>query len=67
MGTNYYVKTDDGEVHIGKRSAAGWYCWDCRQTLCKGRVHYGDGYFDRCPICGKGLLKLEGLTETAVG
>ena len=36
MGTNYYWKDkhenceyeDDIQVHIGKRSAAGLYCWD---------------------------------------
>lgn len=32
MGTNWY--TLKGE-HIGKSSAAGWYCYKCRLTLCK--------------------------------
>ena len=32
MGTNFY--TTKG-VHIGKRSAAGMYCWHCRTTLCE--------------------------------
>lgn len=31
MGTNFYI----GNKHIGKRSAAGLYCWDCGLTLCK--------------------------------
>lgn len=45
MGTNFYVagwrerdeqvSDMDPAVHIGKRSAAGPYCWDCRLTLCK--------------------------------
>lgn len=41
------LRTADGEsidLHIGKRSAAGFYCWDCRLTLCLGgeqAVHYG--------------------------
>jgi hypothetical protein len=37
MGTNFYgIDKRTGErVHIGKRSAAGLYCWDCRLTLCK--------------------------------
>lgn len=44
MGTNFYTiditkneKIDhmDPEFHIGKRSAAGLYCWDCDITLCK--------------------------------
>jgi len=43
MGTNYYtINTDerkidhmDPEFHIGKRSAAGMYCWNCGLTLCK--------------------------------
>lgn len=41
--------------HIGKRSAARLYCWDCNKTLCKGGeegVHYGKGFFDACPSCG---------------
>ena len=50
MGTNFYwhvdlgqlptgeavrIDRDDPNVHIGKRSAAGMYCWDCDVTLCK--------------------------------
>lgn len=48
MGTNFYLKghrgDDDPKYHIGKRSAAGLYCWDCRITLCKGgesAIHRG--------------------------
>lgn len=54
MGTNFY--TLDGR-HIGKRSAAGRYCWDCRVTLCKGRIHYSEGFYDACPKCGAVPLK----------
>ena len=52
MGTNFYwivtgtaavpsdvkvpIEEDSPEVHIGKRSAAGPYCWDCGVTLCEG-------------------------------
>lgn len=32
MGTNFYVR----KQHIGKRSAAGPYCWNCDATLYKG-------------------------------
>ena len=45
MGTNFYKikrvdnKIEEGE-HIGKRSAAGEYCWDCRRTL----SIYGDEF-----------------------
>jgi hypothetical protein len=35
MGTNFYVTGTDEKVHIGKRSAAGPYCWDCKRTLCQ--------------------------------
>lgn len=54
MGTNYYwadklaedpSNKDDINVHIGKRSAAGTYCWDCGTTLCLDGaryVHYGE-------------------------
>ena len=64
MGTNFYTKTD--ERHVGKRSAAGGYCWDCRMTMCPGgesQVHMGralpwePGYVPWpkiCPQCGAG-------------
>jgi hypothetical protein len=41
--------------HIGKRSAAGMYCWDCKQSLCKGgdvNVHMDRGFYTNCPRCG---------------
>ena len=54
MGTNFYKL--DG-THIGKRSAAGQYCWDCEITLCKNGnegVHYSaSDWYDKCPKCGK--------------
>ena len=64
MGTNFYWigKThedgeDDPSVHIGKRSAAGLYCWDCGTTLCSDgteRIHYGRvDFFKTCPNCNK--------------
>lgn len=74
MGTNFYwidstfknededdeldVFEDEYRRHIGKRSAAGLYCWDCKVTLCPGgeeRIHYGDGtahWHKTCPKCG---------------
>lgn len=73
MGTNFYLmaqeaacpeckrpydkpKKVEGE-HVGKRSAAGYYCWDCNRTLNKGGlagVHQsGFGFWDACPNCGK--------------
>ena len=40
MGTNFYlgkyVYETKYENHIGKRSAAGLYCWDCDETLIIG-------------------------------
>jgi len=64
MGTNFYwiKKTsedrDNIQDHIGKRSAAGRYCWDCGTTLCvhygTHDVHSGNGkWSDVCPACGK--------------
>lgn len=41
--------------HLGKRSAAGPYCWDCDMTLCLGgpsAVHSGVGFHSKCPRCG---------------
>jgi len=34
MGTNFYFGKEETGVHIGKRSAAGLYCWDCGVSLC---------------------------------
>src|SRR5574341_759441 len=71
MGTNFYWlepaprcphcdkeigEPSEGE-HIGKRSAAGLYCYDCGVTLCRGgesHIHYsrnGD-WHEACPKCG---------------
>jgi hypothetical protein len=67
MGTNFY--TLKGE-HIGKRSAAGEYCWDCGITLCKGGnkdIHYArSGWYDSCPKCGK-KYEEEGLDHSSAG
>jgi hypothetical protein len=78
MGTNFYwvrrenaAESDEDAYderasrHIGKRSAAGLYCWDCCMTLCRGgeaQIHRGDGWgeersrkwYDTCPRCGQG-------------
>jgi hypothetical protein len=73
MGTNFYIKghrnNDDPKYHIGKRSAAGVYCWDCGVTLCAGgasRVHYGDKWLEACPKCGK-LPGKEPLDQSCAG
>ena len=84
MGTNFYLNTDESrpslenytgmstlqEWHIGKRSAAGWYCWDCRRTLCRGgeqSVHQGkSAWHEACPVCG-GQPRKEGLADGAAG
>ncbi len=64
VSTNYYAhprpsEEDDpwGEAgHIGKRNAAGRYCWSCRRTLCAGgesAIHTGYGtWLDKCSGCG---------------
>ena len=47
MGTNFYFMTGPNPnewKHVGKRSFAGWYCWDCH-TLLKGLL--------KCPSCGR--------------
>ena len=69
MGTNYFwlmdsVKTpmgkilelddDNPDIHIGKRSAAGWYCYNCKITLCvqgQSGIHFDSIWYDRCPKC----------------
>jgi hypothetical protein len=63
MGTNFYLRSGE---HVGKRSAAGMYCWECGVTLCKNGeegIHYGcrqEGHsafcdchwHKECPVCG---------------
>jgi hypothetical protein len=72
MGTNFYVSNSE-KTHIGKRSAAGLYCWECGVSLCKEgeeRVHYGTGnpkeWHEVCPKCGKKETK-ESLEESTTG
>lgn len=67
MGTNFY--TEKGK-HIGKRSAAGRYCWDCKVTLCKqgeSFVHRDAEWFDKCPKCGKSTKAKKGLSTSSAG
>lgn len=73
MGTNFYLKgytnSDDPECHLGKRRPAGYYCWDCGITLCKGgedRIHYDDEWYDSCPECGNKPIE-ENLEESSTG
>lgn len=51
-GTNYYIKGKD--IHIGKSSDGGLFCWKCRCTLAvdgmKGIVN-GE-MLNNCPHCG---------------
>ncbi len=84
MGTNFYwiksnVKTDETVSkdnifdHIGKRSAAGGYCWDCGTTLLINYgthgVHRGDKdarWSDVCPSCGKSTPRKENRYSAAM-
>ena len=73
MGTNFYFRghrdDDNPEFHIGKRSAAGLYCWDCRITLCRegeSKVHKRPTWYNSCPSCGQMPVK-ESLEVSAVG
>lgn len=82
MGTNFYwrlgmenspVPGDDDwdsmdiRVHIGKRSAAGQYCWDCDVTLCKGgnaEIHMGrTEWWNACPKCGSLPVPHDGFSS----
>jgi hypothetical protein len=66
MGTNFYWLekepcdhcgrgASEGD-HIGKRSAAGLFCWDCGETLCEGgnaAVHFSrHAWAKTCRKCG---------------
>jgi hypothetical protein len=88
MTTNFYfVSTAEGanaaaaDYHshghpvsdfIGKRSAAGPYCWRCKRTLHRGgeeSVHKGRGadlFYTACPSCGDEMPKL-GVREPGNG
>jgi hypothetical protein len=87
MGTNFYFiepapkcphcQKPIGEPtkgkHIGKRSAAGLYCYDCDDTLVKAgkaRIHYGRGdpseTHDACPKCGARPPDFSALSKGAV-
>jgi hypothetical protein len=56
-----FIDDMDPDIHIGKRSAAGTYCWDCRRTLCPGgeaNIHRTEGPFlTECPECGGKVQK----------
>lgn len=58
MGTNFYwlAKGKYKGDHIGKRSAAGLWCWDCDCALYSEpaeHIHSGLGYeLLSCPMCG---------------
>jgi predicted RNA-binding Zn-ribbon protein involved in translation (DUF1610 family) len=51
------IVEEDGSIHLGKRAAAGAYCWDCDVTLAiggKSEIHMGrTGQLNACPNCGK--------------
>uniref|UniRef100_A0A6H1ZCI3 Uncharacterized protein n=1 Tax=viral metagenome TaxID=1070528 RepID=A0A6H1ZCI3_9ZZZZ len=74
MSCNYYLSgnknSDDPEFHIGKRSAAGYYCWNCRKTLCMGgesKIHYtGHDWSETCLVCGAKKEK-ESLETSSAG
>lgn len=76
MGTNFYWistdpeqdRSDDIRIHIGKRSMAGKYCYECGTTLCapgSRSVHetsysFGRGsmtvrWHETCPSCDKAV------------
>ena len=66
MGTNFYLLNGK---HVGKRSAAGPYCWDCNATLCKGGeddIHKDREWYGSCPVCGKRPID-ESLETSAAG
>jgi hypothetical protein len=82
MGTNFYEYVEEPKIdedgdechrgqHIGKRSAAGAYCWDCGVTLCSSGIagiHMGQGAWEgSCPRCGQEFKKDETLENSAVG
>ena len=76
MGTNFYIRGRRQEwpganAHIGKRSAASLFCWDCGVTLCADgpdAIHDGKSkMLDACPKCGKKKPDSEDLTQSSAG
>jgi hypothetical protein len=71
MGTNFYIKDAKGKAgyHVGKRSAAGFYCFDCHAPLNnKGLsgVHSCHATpLTACPVCGKKPIKESWDTSSA--
>ena len=71
MGTNFYFVSENGlERHIGKRSAAGMFCWDCGLSLCAAghaEIHHSEArWLKECPVCGK-ATKQEELENSTAG
>lgn len=77
MGTNFFWIQDahiplggnfEGH-HVGKRCAAGPYCWDCRVTLYpegEEQIHSGDSMFlEACPRCLTPLPEYDVLCKGA--
>jgi hypothetical protein len=86
MGTNFYWTPEAAERlgltpserypedtyyrHLGKRSAAGLYCWDCAVTLCvqgESAIHFNhptdDKWHPSCPRCGQNPAHMHPLGE----
>jgi hypothetical protein len=68
MGTNFYFRghsvISEYDNHIGKRSAAGVYCWDCRIKI--PSPLNPDKKAEECPSCHK-KFKEESLEESSGG
>ncbi len=64
------ITEDSPFMHIGKRSAAGLYCWSCKTTLCShgtAHVHDSDSQWEKsCPFC-HAIQIPESLDESAMG
>ncbi len=60
---------DSPDRHIGKRSAAGPFCWDCRVTLTEGGndfIHKSHSrVLEACPRCGKKPAPKTGFNQAA--
>ena len=60
----------DIQVHIGKRSAAGRYCWDCGSVFHTHtmEIHSGrdSGDLGSCPGCGK-PAKINSFAKSSAG
>jgi len=65
MGTNFFYLEDEKKVHIGKRSSAGIYCWDCHCSVPADKPSLDHPRYI-CPNCKEEFMG-EALVDSSAG